>query len=140
MDRALAKRDEDRFASAADFAVAMQAVLAGATAAAAGSVRAAGPRAAADRAATAPRRRRPPAARMPRVQRPLLGPRWRLTARRRRQDAGARAAHGQTAGASRSAAGDARKVNVALLVTVGVGFLLLGVGLAVTLMKLFTGR
>src|SRR5580704_13489969 len=32
MDRALAKREEDRFASAADFAVAMQAVLRGATA------------------------------------------------------------------------------------------------------------
>jgi serine/threonine protein kinase len=131
MDRALAKREEDRFASAADFAVAMQAVLRGATALPAEAFASspqppsmapmATPQAPAP-AAYAPVPPSGPAALSAPVGQRMLTPN----------------SHGRAALAN--SPGDARKVNVALLVTVGVGFLLLGVGLAVTLMKLFTGR
>jgi serine/threonine protein kinase len=130
MDRALAKRAEDRFASAADFAVAMQAVLQGAVAlppeAFASSPKPipvvpaaarAQPRGAAQPQAGAPGRaalHAPANARPPGAVPPagLAAPR----------------SQGLIAG---------RKVNVPLLVGVGVAFLLVGVGLAVALMKLF---
>jgi serine/threonine protein kinase len=132
MDRALAKREEDRFASAADFAVAMQAVLRGATAlppeafASSAHPPSMAPLAAPPQAPAAPAYPPVPSSGPAALSAPpgpgMLAP----------------SSHGRAALAN--APGDARKVNIALLVTVGVGFLLLGVGLAVTLMKLFTGR
>jgi eukaryotic-like serine/threonine-protein kinase len=152
MDRALAKRDVDRFGSAADFAVAMQAVLEGATvlppeafassprspmvepsaaghgaAPPSGAAYGAPPSAAAYGSApqgaaygsggaygSAPAAGAGPAALAPPYGQALL-----------------------PANPHRGAAANpARKVNVALLVAVGVGSLLLGVCLAVTLMKL----
>jgi|CZKU01.1.fsa_nt_gi serine/threonine protein kinase len=120
MDRALAKRAEDRFASAADFAVAMHAVLQGAAElppeAFASSPK---PLPVSPAAARSPASPRPPAsasasglARTPPpglVRSPAPAPR------------GLRAA----------------KANVPLLVGVAVGFLLVGIGLAVALMRLF---
>jgi serine/threonine protein kinase len=116
MDRALAKRVEDRFASASDFAAAMQAVLHGAAElppeAFANSPK---PVPVTPPAAPAPSLARPPGSASPvgahgpaPLQRPALLPRGLLA-----------------------------KANVPLLVGVGVGFLLVGIGLAVVLMRLF---
>jgi serine/threonine protein kinase len=122
MDRALAKKETDRFASAADFAVAMQAVLRGATVLPAeafasspkpppmtptpGAMAYGSPAAAPVGSPYAPAAAYAPAAIPPNPHRPAG-----LTASR-------------------------RNVNVPLLVGVGIGFLLLGVGLAVMLAKL----
>jgi serine/threonine protein kinase len=128
MDRALAKREEDRFASAADFAVAMQAVLRGATALPPEAF------------ASSPQ---PPPMATPQAPAPLayaLVPPSGPAVLSAPPAPGMLAPNSHGRAALANAPGDARKVNVALLVTVGVGFLLLGVGLAVTLMKLFTGR
>ena len=81
MDRALAKREQDRFASAADFAVAMQAVLQGATALPPRRFREQPP-AAADRGPGRPRRGGVRGRRAP-IRLMRRGPaRVRLTARR----------------------------------------------------------
>ncbi len=128
MDRALAKREQDRFASAADFAAAMQAVLQGASALPPEAF------------ASSPK---PP---------PSAAPHGADAA-----TVGAVSAQGPSSGQAalpvpppygaavippnaHRAAGvtnaSQRKVNLPLLVAVGVGFLLVGVGLALTLMKL----
>ena len=116
MDRALAKRAEDRFASAADFAVAMQAVLQGAVELPPEAF-ASSPKpvhvAPAQQISRAPAHAHGPA--------PVHGP-----------------ASGQgPASAHRARALAPRKQNLPLLVGIGVGFLLVGIGLAVALMKLF---
>jgi eukaryotic-like serine/threonine-protein kinase len=122
MDRALAKKETDRFASAADFAVAMQAVLRGATVLPAeafasspqpppmtptpGAMAYGSPAAPPAGSPYAPAAAYAPAAIPPNPHRPPgLAP-------------------------------SRRNVNVPLLVGVGIGFLLLGVGLAVMLAKL----
>jgi hypothetical protein len=106
MDRALAKKAEDRFASAADFAVAMQAVLQGAL------------ELPPEAFASSPKAIRPVAAE---VARPPPG------------SAPTRV---PTLGSAPGALALARKSNVPLLVGIALGFLLVGVGLAVGLMKL----
>ncbi len=122
MDRALAKRDADRFASAADFAVAMQAVLQGATALPPGAF------------ASSPQP--PPIAAPP----PPSGPTYASGAASgpaalpAASYAAAVLPHHAHRGAGLAA--PPRKVNLPLLVAIGVGFLLVGVGLAVSLMKL----
>jgi eukaryotic-like serine/threonine-protein kinase len=144
MDRALAKREQDRFVSAADFALAMQAVLQGAAVLPAGvSVSSPQPSpiavpvalgAAAYAAGPGPD---PAHAPRPGDPGPAHAPQPALPASPAFYGAAAippnlhhRAGLGST---------PARRVNVPLLVAVGVGFLFVGVGLAVMLMKL-TGR
>jgi serine/threonine-protein kinase len=131
MDRALAKKVEDRFASAADFAVAMQAVLQGATElppeafASSPQPPSARPRGRSEASGVAP------VAPAPRVPSPSAG-----GARALVPAPGARSPHGG-AQAPRSRGLRAVKANLPLLVGVGVGFLLVGIGLAVVLMRLF---
>jgi serine/threonine protein kinase len=141
MDRALAKREQDRFVSAADFALAMQAVLQGAAVLPPGvSVSSPQPSpiavpvahgAAAYAAGPGPD---PAHAPRPGGPGPAHAPQAALPASPAIYGAAVippnphhRAGFGST---------PARRVNVPLLVAVGVGFLFLGVGLAVMLMKL----
>jgi eukaryotic-like serine/threonine-protein kinase len=125
VDRALAKRDQDRFASAADFAVAMQAVLQGATAL--------------PPEAFASSPQPPPIAAPPPASGPAYGS--GVASGPAALPAAAPAAPFAAAALQQHHRGSGfaappRKVNVPLLVAIGVGFLLVGVGLAVTLMKL----
>jgi serine/threonine-protein kinase len=117
MDRALAKKETDRFASAADFAAAMQAVLRGATALPAEAF------------ASSPK---------PLPMTPTPGA--VAYAAQMSPPASPASPHAPVAippNPHRAAFLRASsKVNVPLLVGVGIGFLLVGVGLAVTLMKL----
>jgi eukaryotic-like serine/threonine-protein kinase len=117
--RALAKRPEDRFASAADFATAMQSVLQGAARLPAHLGNATSEPAAALVPPSPPNSpaAAPPAETMPVI--PALAPAPAPPVQR-------------PPGASESAP----RPNTALLVAVAIGFLLLGVGLAVLLMKL----
>jgi serine/threonine-protein kinase len=119
MDRALAKKETDRFASAADFAVAMQAVLDGATVLPPAAF------------ASSPK---PPATLPMMVVVP--GPAALASSLSPHGSAGAAGA----APMARFAPAGPRKINVPLLLGVGVGFLLLGVALAMALLKLFGGH
>jgi serine/threonine-protein kinase len=124
MDRALAKKADERFGSAADFAVAMQAVLQGATEL---------PPEAFSSSPQPPsaRSRRPaPAAALTPSPAPAASA---LSPSPARGASPAVAAPGPRAPIARALA----KTNVPLLVGVGVGFLLVGIGLAVALMRLF---
>jgi eukaryotic-like serine/threonine-protein kinase len=122
MDRALAKREQDRFASAADFAVAMEAVLQGATAL--------------PPEAFASSPQPPPVAAPSALAAPAYGyaPANGPAALPAAPYAGAMLAANPHRGVGLAA--PQRKINIPLLVAVAVGFLLLGVCLAVTLMKL----
>jgi serine/threonine protein kinase len=131
MDRALAKREQDRFASAADFAAAMQAVLQGA--------RALPPEAFASSPQPPPTGgpAHPPGAAA------SSGPASAPSPSSGQAPLPASPAHYGAAlippnphRAAGLAGAPERKVNLPLLVAIGVGFLLIGVGLAVTLMKL----
>jgi serine/threonine protein kinase len=129
MDRALAKREQDRFASAADFAAAMQAVLQGARAlppeAFASSPQpppSAAPAHGADAATAGPGS--------------ALGPSSGQAALQAPPPYGAAMIPPNAHRAAGLASGPQRKVNLPLLVAIGVGFLLVGVGLALSLMKL----
>jgi serine/threonine protein kinase len=113
MDRALAKKDTDRFASAADFAAAMQAVMAGATELPAAAF------------ASSPR----PPTTMPMAAVPQ-------SVRAPSPGSPAPAVPAAPVGAIARALPNA-KPNVPLLVAVGVAFLLVGVALAMWLVKLF---
>ena len=119
MDRALAKKDTERFASAADFAAAMQAVLAGASELPAAAF------------ASSPR----PPTTMPMVAVPqsARGPSPAAPAPPVPSQRGAPA----PAGAIARALPANPKANVPLLVAVGVAFLLVGIALALWLVKLF---
>ncbi len=119
MDRALAKKETDRFASAADFAVAMQAVLRGATtlpAEAFASSPQPPPMTPTPGAMAYGSQMSPPVAPAAPYA-PAIPPNSQRTASLLRTSS-------------------SRNVNLPLLVGVGIGFLLLGVGLAVTLAKL----
>ncbi|HEX3770990.1 MAG TPA: serine/threonine-protein kinase [Polyangiaceae bacterium] len=131
MDRALAKKADDRFASAADFAVALQAVLDGATELPPEAFGASGqPSSVRSRRMAAPGQA-PPPARTPSPAPPVAAA---LVPTPGRAAAVAVAPGARAAGARALAA---RKPNVPLLVGVGVGFLLVGIGLAVVFMRLF---
>ncbi|HEX4448587.1 MAG TPA: protein kinase, partial [Polyangiaceae bacterium] len=117
MDRALAKKETERFASAADFAVAMQAVLQGATELPPGAF------------ASSPR----PAPTVPMAAAP--GP---VAAGKPASPGQALAGQPGPAPMARFAPASPKKLNVPLLLGVGVGFLLVGVALAMGLMKLFS--
>jgi serine/threonine protein kinase len=122
MDRALAKKDVDRFASAADFAAAMQAVLRGATAL---------PPEAFASSPKPPPMTPTPGAMAYGAPGAAVGPAAPYA------PAGIPPNPHRTPGFLRaSSSRNVWNVNVPLLVGVGIGFLLLGVGLAVTLMKL----
>ena len=118
MDRALAKKETDRFASAADFAVAMQAVLDGATVL-------------------------PPAAFASSPKPPVTVPMAAVPGSAALASSASPHAPAGLAGAApmaRSAPSGPRKLNVPLLLGVGVAFLLVGVALAMGLLKLFAAR
>jgi serine/threonine-protein kinase len=149
MDRALAKREQDRFVSAADFAVAMQAVLQGAAALPPGvslssrqplpigvPVALGGPAYAGGPGARAVQGPGPDPAHAPSPGSP--GPAYAPQAALPASPAIYAAAVIPPNSHHRAGFGSAptRRVNVPLLVAVGVGFLLLGVALAVMLMKL----
>jgi eukaryotic-like serine/threonine-protein kinase len=144
MDRALAKREQDRFASAADFALAMQAVLQGAAVLPPGvSVSSPQPSPIAAPVVLGPVAYAagpgPDLAHAPRPggPGPAHAPQGALPASPAVYGAAVippNSHHRVGLGST-----PARRVNVPLLVAVGVGFLFLGVGLAVMLMKL-TGR
>jgi len=125
MDRALAKREQDRFASAADFAVAMQAVLQGATALPPEAF-ASSPQPPPIGAAPAPAAPAPAYAPAPAGAPAMLAAPYGAAVLPPNPHRGGRLADAR----------GSRKVNLPLLVAIGVGFLLIGVGLAVTLMKL----
>jgi eukaryotic-like serine/threonine-protein kinase len=116
IDRALAKRPEERFSSAADFAAAMQEVLDGRAWSAPAIVRPDGGQPAAPQAAGAPS----PGASSPSGN--LAG--------------GRQAGAVSSVPAPLGGAGGFGKTNVPLLVGVAVAFLALGVGLALLLVKL----
>jgi serine/threonine-protein kinase len=120
MDRALAKRDEDRFASAAAFAAALEAVLHGA--------RELPPEAMAGPRPPAPTQPMLEATPVPRAASKAVGP-----------SRGAAAAPGEGAPAliPPNASAAPSRTNVPLLVGIAVAFLLVGIGLAIALSKLF---
>jgi serine/threonine-protein kinase len=132
IDRALAKKPEDRFTSAADFASALELVHRGATqlpkhlmrqpgAAPAAPAPAPAPVASRSALAASTTRRRPQeeAAQAP-IARPAPAPQHGVAAARRQKQGRAPVT---------------AKSNLALLAGIAVGFLLLGVGLAMVLMK-----
>jgi serine/threonine protein kinase len=132
MDRALAKKAEDRFASAADFAVAMQAVLEGATELPPEAF-ASSPKPPSARSRRAAPVSAPPPSVTPSPA-PAAVPALHPTPPRAAPVAGILAP-----GPRPVARAALRKPNLPLLVGVGVGFLLVGIGLAVALMRLFGG-
>jgi serine/threonine-protein kinase len=123
IERALAKRPEDRFASAADFATAMQSVLKGASPGAFSPAPAL--------SASAPM---PPWASSAGTAAPDEGHRDLVTVPGPAPAAGPGKV-GSASLALRRALAKSRKLNVALLLSVAVGFLLLGVALAVVFMN-----
>jgi serine/threonine-protein kinase len=136
IDRALSKKAEDRFASAAEFAAAMQQVLQGATAlpphlARPGTLEA--------QMQTIPYRPANPAMAAPQANGPLQAGALPLAAQPGIQlptPPGARLPTAPAPPPVLAPPAVAPRTNVGLLVGVAVAFLLLGVGLAVVLMKL----
>jgi serine/threonine-protein kinase len=132
IDRALAKKPEDRFTSAADFATALDCVLRGATQLPKHLMRV-------PSAAPAPAAPAPGAAAAPRNA-PAASP-ARPLQEAQRPTAPLAPAQPQAAAARRPpkiAAPARAKDNVPLLAAIALGFLLLGVGLAMILMKVMS--
>ncbi len=136
MDRALAKRAEDRFASAADFAAAMQLVLQGATQLP--------PHLAGPRANELPTQRFQPVAPGPAAQAMAMqaaGPAMHAAPMRNGPAAAMPMSTQPSAQSPRQhsaplpVVSHPPRTNVGLLIGVAVAFLLLGVGIAVVLMK-----